>query len=267
MIPPFLDERIMRFFFLLWGAALFGHIVEAPHIRQVDHYLTPDCLLILDIDDTLLIPAQMLGCDEWFSLRLKQRLDRGVSFAKALEKSLAEWEAVRHLTKMEIVEPAADLLIRNLQERGVRIMGLTTQGLALATRTSLQLLENRIDLHATAPMKEDWYFQVGHHGVLFRNGILFTSGTNKGEALFRFLDHAGIHPLRIIFLNDKKSHLMEVEKEAAKRAVDFIGMRYSYSDERKAAFRADVAAFQYLHSNFCHILSDQEALRMMTECE
>ena len=98
----------MRFFFLLWGAALFGHIVEAPHIRQVDHYLTPDCLLILDIDDTLLIPAQMLGCDEWFSLRLKQRLDRGVSFAKALEKSLAEWEAVRHLTKMEIVEPAAD---------------------------------------------------------------------------------------------------------------------------------------------------------------
>lgn len=257
----------MRFFLLLYAAALSAHIVEAPHFRHVEHYLTPDCLLVLDIDDTLLIPAQMLGCDEWFSMRLKQRLERGVSFSKALEKSLAEWEAIRHLTKMEIVEPASDLLIRNLQERGVRIIGLTTQGLALATRTSLQLLENRIDLHATSPMKEDCYFQVGHHGVLFRNGILFTSGTNKGEALFRLLDLAGIHPLRIIFLNDKKSHLMEVEKEAGKRAVDFIGMRYSYSDARKAAFRPDVASFQYLHSNFCHILSDVEALRMMEEVQ
>lgn len=68
-------------------------------------------------------------------------------------------------------------IIDSLQENQVVMMGLTTQGLALATRTAVQLKSRSIDLTKTAPTHDDHFFINGPTGVLFRKGILFTSGT------------------------------------------------------------------------------------------
>jgi phosphoglycolate phosphatase-like HAD superfamily hydrolase len=251
------------FALLLATVSLFGEIIEAPHFRQLRDHLTPDTLVLLDIDDTLLIPVQMLGCDEWFKYLCDKHQKEGLSPLNALEKSLAEWEAVRHLTKMELVEPKTNEIVQELQKEGYRIMGLTTQGLALATRTVLQLQEQQIDLLVAAPEKEDIYLTQQEHGVLYRHGILFTSGTKKGEALFQLLEKMGYAPKRIVFINDKASHLADVEAVAQKRGIPFIGLRYAYSDARKAAFRMDVAEYQFNTSTFTHILSDQEALHQL----
>jgi|GEM_PF-5944812 len=51
------------------------------------------------------------------------------------EKALAKWEAVRHLTQVKIVEEGTQAIISSLQDKGLKMMALTTQGLALATRT------------------------------------------------------------------------------------------------------------------------------------
>lgn len=243
----------------LFGS-LSAQIVECGRFKEANSYVEKDTLLVLDIDDTLLIPVQMLGCDEWFSLRIKTHLGEGMDPRKALEKSLAEWEAVRHLTQMEIVEPGSVEVLQAWQERGIQVMGLTTQGLALATRTSLQLHEQGIDLKKTPPWAGDLYFENGSHGVLFRNGVLFTSGTHKGEALFTFLEQIGCQPKQIVFLNDKATHLAEVEAAAERRGVSFTGLRYGYSDSRKAAFRPEIAEIQFQYSSFARILSDAEAL-------
>ncbi len=253
----------MRLLFLalgLFSAHFCGaQIVEMPHFSQVLSYAEPDTLLILDIDDTLLIPTQMLGCDEWFQYRWNEYVRQGLNSKQALEKALSEWEGVRHLTQMEIVEPDSEAIIRDLQEQGHQVIGLTTQGLALATRTYLQLLEKQIDLSLTAPCQEDCYLQAQEHGVLYRKGILFTSGTAKGEALFRFCEKIGFQPKKIVFVNDKASHLADIEGAAEKRGVAFIGLRYSYSDSRKKAFVPEIADYQFRHSSFDRILSDQEA--------
>jgi hypothetical protein len=256
----------MRPFFILCSlifCCLEARIAELAHFQDLPSYIEEEALLILDIDDTLLIPVQMLGSDAWFQYRWQLYRQTDGDEKKALDKSLAVWEAVRHLTKMEIVEPGTESVVQNLQMRGIAIMGLTTQGLALATRTSQQLLEERIDLSLTAPSSEDHYVQVGGHGVLYRNGILFTSGTDKGEAFFRLCEAMQYHPKKILFVNDKKSHLMELETAAQKRSVEFLGLRYSYSDARKAAFIAEVAEYQFAHSPLARLLSDQEALEAM----
>lgn len=242
---------------------LNGKIVEVSHFNEIASHTTSGTCVILDIDDTLLIPIQMLGCDEWFQLRLRTHRQAGMEAKEALEKSLAEWESVRHVTKMEIVEQGTEKIIQEMQKKSLCIMGLTTQGLALATRTSQQLLENEIDLSLTAPSKGDHYFQLSGHGILYRNGILFTSGRNKGEALFLLLDQMGYHPKRILFINDKGSHLAEVEAVAQKRSVEFIGLRYAFSDARKRAFLSEVAEYQFSHSSFNHLVSDKEAIEKM----
>ncbi len=238
-------------------------IIEAGHFKDLLAYADADTLFILDIDDTLLVPEQMLGCDEWFQCRMSFHQKKGMDAKNALEKALAEWEAVRHLTKMEIVESGTEKIIHNLQARHLPIIGLTTQGLALATRTSQQLAEKQINLSLTAPYKNDHYFQLAGHSVLFRHGILFTSGKHKGEALFEFCKASGIQPKRIVFINDKASHLAEVEGTAQKKNVEFIGLRYSYSDGRKKNFRPEIADVQFSQSSFTHLLSDKEALEKL----
>lgn len=244
---------------------IFGEIVEMPHFQDVRSQITEDTLVILDIDDTLLITAQMLGCDEWFMYRIKMCQKDGLCFSDAIEKTIAEWEAIRHLTKMEIVEPGTEAIIESLQKQGYTVMGLTSQGLALATRTVQQLQEKGIDLSKTSPGDKEAYLQIDGHGIIYRKGILFTSGRHKGEAFFQLCSQLGYSPKRIVFINDKAAHIKEIETAAATRQIPFLGLRYSYSDARKARFDARIANYQFSHSSFQHLLSDDEARAMMND--
>lgn len=245
--------------FLAQTTWLAGEIIEADHFSEILPYANEETLLVLDIDDTLLIPKQMLGCDEWYQLRLKHYLVLEGTFEKALDRALAEWEGIRHYTQMEIVEEGTETLIDQLQQEGIQVMGLTTQGLALATRTSMQLAEVGIDLTKTAPASQDAFFVQNDHGILFRKGILFTSGQAKGKALFNLLASCGKLPKRVVFINDKMTHLADVEATSQEWGIEFIGLRYAFSDVKKAAFSPEIAQFQFEHSTFSHILTDKEA--------
>lgn len=249
-------KNTLIFSFFAIVSQLYGTIVEVAHFSEIRSHVDKNTLVLLDIDDTLLIPTQMLGCDEWFQYRYNEHKALGVSLA--LEKTLAEWEAIRHLTKMEIVEMGTDEIVRELQQE-FSVMGLTTQGLALATRTSQQLKENSLDLSLSAPSGEDHCVSIGGHAVLYRKGILFTSGQAKGESLFKLCEKIGIEPARIVFINDKKEHLQDIETAAQRRGVEFIGLRYGFSDERKKAFDPKIATYQFTHSSFDHLLTDEEA--------
>lgn len=248
--------------FFLFAASLFGaslSIIEAPHFQELKAHVSPGSLLLLDIDDTLLVPTQMLGTDVWFNYQWNKNKQE----PDPLDKTLAEWEAIRHLTQMKIVEPGAQEIVAELQQEPCYVMGLTTQGLALATRTINQLLTQQIDLSQTAPSLQDHYFLNGH-GVLYRKGVLFTSGTPKGPALKKFLEIIQIHPKKIVFINDKKTHLLDVAAAAQELNIDFVGLRYSYSDERVEQFCPELAEIQFHHSTFSHILSDEEARSLLS---
>ncbi len=252
------------FFILLMGiSSLIAEIKEAARFSDLAGNATPDTVIILDIDDTLMAPAQMLGSDTWFEYRLKSYQGQGNPLA--LEKTLAEWEAIRHLSQMSLIEPEISNVLLEMQKKGIEIMGVTVQGLALATRTVLQLGGLQIDLAKTAPHGEDFCFPVNGHTVLYRQGILFTSGKAKGESFFQFCERNGKLPKRVVAIDDKLSHLQSLEKEANKRGVEFIGLRYGFSDARKAAFSPDIAEYQMSHSTITHLLSDNEAAEKMKQ--
>lgn len=253
------------FLFLAFISFLHGKIIEAPHFHQITEHVDDETLVLLDIDDTLLVPPQMLGSDEWFYYRLNLHKTNGHDSKTALQKALAEWEAVRHITEMEIVEHGSEKIVKELQEKSICLMGMTTQGLTLSSRTSHQLQKKEIDLSLTAPSQDRHFFPVGSSGVLYMNGILFTAGNCKGKALFQFCDAIGYHPKKIVFINDKATHLAEIERVANERNIEFIGLRYGYCDERKKSFRPEVAEFQFANSSFASLLSDEEAIQKMEE--
>lgn len=261
-----MKKQITLFIALILGiSSINAEIVETKHFKEVSTYVTPETLVVVDIDDTLLIPNQMLGCDEWFKYRIEKYKKEGLNSSEALEKTLAESEAVRHLTQMQLVEPGTDKIVQSLQQKGTCIMGLTIQGLALATRTSQQLKAHGLDFSQSAVSKQDQHFLVHGHSMLLRNGILFTSGTSKGEALSILLDKIGFAPKRVILIDDKATNLADVEQMAKKRGVEFIGLRYGFADPKKAAFSPEVTEVQFSNSTFSHILSDEEALALMAK--
>lgn len=246
---------VCSFFFL---SSLCGYIVETPHFKDLEKYASHNSLIVLDIDDTLLIPAQTLGNDVWFRYRLEKHKKEGKAPAQALALAVEEWEGVRHLTKMNLVEKDTDTIVASLQDKGYSIIGLTTQAHSLAACTVQQLATNNIDLSRTAPSKNDHYF-INKLGNLFHKGILFTSGTPKGPSLLKLLDHLEISPQTVVFINDKAEHLLEVKNALQQRGIDFIGLRYSFCDERIQNFNKDIAEIQWKHSTFERILSDEEA--------
>lgn len=243
--------------FSIISSSILAENIEIKNFNEIKPYIQSNTLLILDIDDTLLVPVQTLGTDVWFLHRLKQ-LQKELNPMDALDQALAEWEAIRHLTKVKIVEEGSDKIIDELQNNQITIMGLTTQGLALSTRTPNQLKKLNIDLSKTAPSNQDQYF-VNKKGILYHRGILFTSGTPKGEALLKFLDLIAFQPEHIVFVNDKLTHLMDVEKDVIAKGIDFIGLRYGHTDERVLNFNPKIAEIQWKYSNLGHLISDEEA--------
>lgn len=247
----------------LGSLSLFSEIIEAEHFSSIVEYVQDDTLVLLDIDDTLLIPVQTLGTDVWFCSRLHHYQEE-FSPKDALDKALAEWESVRHLTKVKTVEEGTEKIVADLQNRGFKVMGLTSQGLALATCTVNQLHSLGIDLAKTAPSQEDHYF-INRLGNLYRGGILFTSGTAKGKSLLKLLEAIQYTPKRIVFINDKATHLRDVEETVEAFGYEFIGLRYSFSDKRVADYNPVIAEIQWNHSTFSRILSDEEAEALMSK--
>jgi hypothetical protein len=239
---------------------LSAEIIDIVTFEQVNTYLIPEALIILDIDNTLMEPQQELGSDQWFYHRIECYKLEGLPKDAALDKALSEWTAIQSITKVKAVEPYIPTFVSSLQEDTLTVMGLTTRGLGLATRTIEQLKTLDIQLAKTAPSKEETFFTTTQ-GILYREGVLFTAGSNKGQALFKLLDQIEYHPEAIIFVNDKATHLRDVELACIDKGIPFLGLRYGFLDQKVKNFRQDLADKQLEH--FGHILSNEEAEKLL----
>lgn len=253
----------MRSVFLLLFSffyfSLQSQIIEINRIEAIKQYIDHGTLILFDIDNTIVEPTQTLGSDQWFYHRIECYKKKGYPKQEALENALAEWMAVQNLTHVQIVEKGTKELIDELQENQYILMGLTTRGLGMALRTIEQLKSLQIDLSKTAPFQEE-IFLLSERGTLFREGILFTAGTDKGHAFLQLFKHN--LPKRVVFINDKESHLREVEKACDLFQIPFLGLRYGFLDEKVARFSSDIAAIQWEH--FGKILTDDQAETLLS---
>lgn len=243
-----------------------NRIIETNTFSDLLKYIHPKSLVLLDIDDTLLEPKQTLGSDAWFLWRINFYKKQGVDPKLAFETALMDWVAVQSLTKVKLVEPNTDKIVKQMQDEGFHVMGLTTRGASLATRTAQQLKTLDIDLSRSAPTNEELLF-LNPHEVIFKNGALFTAGTHKGQALFKFLDliqdQLSLDEIEdVVFINDKGTHLAQIQQSCAEKGIPFIGLRYGYSDERVNNFSEEIALYQF--EQFGKIISDEEAVKQMS---
>ncbi len=254
-----MSSRAFVILFLLIGtfpSLLLAEIKETNSMHEILSELSPETdWLVLDLDNTIIMPATMFGGEEWFDFLLAKRLDDlkdcenddvAEIRKKVVHNTIKEWGEVQNNLSVLPVEPAAMEQLQHLQKKGLRTLGLTARAWELAQRTQEQLLGANVNLTKGKPTNMALNYRDFEENLGLAHETLFVGLiSSKSARLVKFLHQHEVLPKRIIFVDNKKHHLTHVEQALASFNVEFIGYRLGATDDKIAAFDQNIADKQY----------------------
>lgn len=244
-------------FCVLATSLAFGKIIETKRLQEILPTLPAGALVVFDLDNTIIQPAQTMGGEEWFDYLVDKYTKEGLSRDKAVDKAMVEWEAVQRVTRVVPVEKDGPMQIAAAQKAGVYTIALTSRMPAMSELTPRQLNSVGIELDQKSVLTPHRGFKVTTK-VPYRNGILFAGTENKkGEVLTRFLKVTKFRPSTVVFFDNKLHHVEGMEKAMQALGINFIGCRHGFTDEKIAKFNKETAEVQQRY--FGKILDDEAA--------
>lgn len=251
----------------MYSSIARSQLTEISRFSEIFSHLNKKTLLLCDLDDTVMESKTFVGSDEWFSTKTKELERSRDSKEEALQIALKQWEHLQSVIPIQLVEGQTARDIRDLQNDDFSVMGLTTRSVRISSFTLKQLKSLNIDFSLSSPIQGEHTFfnplEVSH-----KEGILFTAGTKKGEALFTLIPHIKDIFNKVVFINDKATHLADVQKTCAEKNVDFVGLRYGYTDKRKASYDHRLAEIQFWFFEAGKVIpSNQEVQKLSPEVQ
>ncbi len=165
---------------------------------------------------------------------LNKGIASGLEFNASKQTLLPLYFDIIHSIDFIPVELITIHMIQELQKAGVIVMGLTARSIAIIDRTIAQLRALGIDLSHAAL----WHEPIMHDCHLpycYKNGILFCDGNDKGVILDQVLTRLNYTPTKIVVIDDKEKHLHAIARVLGPE-IEFVGIRYSYLDEKVRNF-------------------------------
>lgn len=211
---------------------------EIRSMVEIEPFIDDTTLLVFDLDNTLIEPVGNLGSDQWFYFLIRKytEIDR-LGEKEAAARAMDLWNKAQWLVEVKAVEPLTPNLIRRQQDRGIKTMGLTAREPEIADRTLEQL--ERIGVRLGRSTVHEAERKAGG-GALFKQGILFVGeGRDKGEALLGFLREIQYAPAKVLFVDDRRKHVVSVERALAGSGIDYLGFRYGATDAKVEQFNRD----------------------------
>lgn len=200
-------------------------ITEAKRVLEL---ADEDTLVVFDLIDTLL---RSFPTD--YNPKLKPNLSQPFKqdTEQDVQLSLRMIEGTR-----ELVEPIMKTVISKLQQRKIKVIGLShylvgNYGVISSIQLwrYLQLLRTGVDLSASFGKKAINLVHLAPYKGLFPqyyNGLLFTNGHSKGDALKGFLETINWKPKKIIAFDDNLQYLQSVGSYAEEAHINFAGYYY-----------------------------------------
>jgi hypothetical protein len=243
--------------FLLSSTPSLSLIRECSTIQEILSLSQPDTLVILDIDNTLIRPCQSLGSEEWFQHHLKQQIDATHDNNEALNTTIDLLHGIYAVTKVQLMEQKTAEIVRQLQDQGGVLMGLTNRGPAAANMTVRHLASVGIDLATASPSKTSFPL-IDISETLYHHGILFTNGKSKKQSLLSFFRQLGWRPRRIVYVNDQRKYLEEVST-FENEGILFVGLRFTGGDLYSRNFNSQLCDIEL--EAFLNLISDDAATK------
>ncbi len=243
-----------------------AQIVEVNTFREVVDYVDRDTMLFLDIDNTLLAPAQSLGMTKWGWNHVTRLEGQGYSREEAMHQTHILFDRIYELSPVCLVDEEIPQIIRELQSRKVTLFGLTGRDPFNAFVTSDQLQACGIDL-TQSPLKKVGAIELAtSKPSMFIEGILFTGmKVGKGETVLAFLKVLGERHAKpkIVMVDDRRTYLDDVARELARSEYDFVGIWYRGGEQQERTYRQDGADMQLRYLE--RILPDEVAEKILAK--
>lgn len=236
-------------------------IIETITIETVVPLVDEDTWLVVDLDNTVFEGKQALGHTEWFYDKAYALMKDGLTLEEATRECYPEWIEIQKLCPVKPVEAAFIPALKNAQQREIIIMGLTHRQPSLADSTISQLASLDWSFQPTAPVKNT-FVVPSSTPTIYKEGVLFTGEYNKkGEMFTQFLSIISQKPKKIIFIDDKRSHVEDVEKTAIEQGIECIGVHYRAIEYAEKVYYPEIAEFQ--RKLLKTIMSNEAALLLM----
>ncbi len=233
-------------------------IIETDELQEVLSHLASDTAIFFDLDNTLLEPCQHFGTVQWGEYYIKKLMSAGEAPEKAEVIAQSMWGKYLPNAALRLLDPNSPSIISQLQQNGHLVLGLTARYPEEASYTHPQL--QKLGFEFDRRFADQTILLP--FPALFENGVLFASTLNKkGDALLALLEQVNYLPKKIIFIDDKHSHVEELHSTLNPLDLDFVGIRYSKADKRVKAFDPQIADLQM--ELFPRFVTDEEALELL----
>lgn len=203
-------------------------------IRQQDiKYKPENVLLVFDIDNTLLTSGIKLGGDIWYQWqtgKLPNKPGVGEKVPCLYDNAIT---LLYELGPMNLTEPQLPALMRQWQQKHT-VFALTSRSQDTQSSTLRELKRHDLDF-SVSPLAEPGTtvpFEKGKlkRSWLYTQGVLFSSGQDKGIVLDFLLNKTGRHFKSIVFVDDGVANITAVQKmfsSASWSDVETIGVHYT----------------------------------------
>jgi len=214
-------------------------IVTTTSVQKVDSLVNTlinqngasNILIVLDIDNTILTSSTDLGGDIWYQwqrgkLNIKPTDDQKVECL--FEDSIG---LLYELGTTELTDSIIPNLISNWQEKEIPVFALTSRSPKYRAATERELNRREIDFTKTALRPEGenlpTYRYKLKNEMSYMQGIMMTSGMNKGEMLQHILEKTDKNFESIIFVDDSEKNVYNLERQFKNSGMDLTVFHYT----------------------------------------
>ncbi len=214
-------------------------IVTTTNFKKVDSHVNKllekndysNILVVLDIDNTILTSSTDLGGDIWYQWQ------RGKLNIKPTEEQKVEClfeNAIGLLYELgttELTDSIIPSLISNWQEKEIPVFALTSRSPRYRAATERELRRTGIDFTKTALRPEGKNLPTYRYSLKnemsYMQGIMMTSGMNKGKMLQHILDKTDQYFESIIFVDDSEKNVYNLEQQFKNTGIDMTIFHYT----------------------------------------
>lgn len=196
--------------------------------QKTKQYGVENVLVIVDIDNTLLTSNVDLGGDIWYNWQRGKIEDAIPTKKQKIENCFYEdvIGLLYELGTMKLTDSLIPKYLKNWQNNGTTVFALTSRSPRYRTATERELLKNGINLSKSPITQIDGskavYNYTLEREMSYRDGLMMTTGMNKGDMIAHILGRTGRTYKAIIFVDDSEKNIKDVtHKFKDKTAIDF----------------------------------------------
>ncbi|MEO0345133.1 MAG: DUF2608 domain-containing protein [Pseudomonadota bacterium] len=217
-----------------------------------DTYGSDEVLVVLDIDNTILTSSVDLGGDFWYQWqrgRLDVQPEPDQKVGCLFEDAIG---LLYELGPMRITEASLPDKIRSWQDSGNTVFALTSRSPKYRAATERELIRAGVDLSraALSPLggSVPVYRDIADREWSYMQGVMMTTGMNKGKMLRMLLDRTGRDFSAIVFVDDTRRHVdhvfesFEGSDRTAVRVFHFTRIEAAREDAHGAVLTEQQAA-------------------------